>query len=168
MKKKWLALVLVVVMVLGSLTACGDKGKTPGKETKNTGDVQLVPEDTGKVLNIYCWNDEFQTRFKAFYPGYDDKTQKVGDVKVNFVMNPNENNVYQNKLDAALKKQDSASADDKVDMFLIEADYADKYINTDYALQIQTLGVKDEDMANQYQYTKDVVTDKNKVYKMAQ
>ena len=37
---------------------------------------------------------------------------------------PNEGNAYQNNLDETLLKQDSAAADDKIDMFLIEADYA--------------------------------------------
>ena len=41
-----------------------------------------------------------------------------------WTINANENNNYQNKLDEALLNQDSAADDDKVDIFLIEADYA--------------------------------------------
>ena len=26
--------------------------------------------DEGKVLNIYCWNEEFKTRLTDHYPGY--------------------------------------------------------------------------------------------------
>ena len=43
---------------------------------------------------------------------------------------PNDNNNYQSKLDEALLKQDSAAADDKIDIFLIEADYALKYVDS--------------------------------------
>ena len=54
-----------------------------------------------------------------------------------------------------------AAADDKVDIFLLEADYAKKYINSDVEVteKISDLGITDADLADQYQYTKDVVTD---------
>lgn len=174
MKKKWLALALAVVMVLGSLTACGtesgkendsNNGTASNNNASNTESVEKVADGGGKVLNIYVWNDEFQTRVKEYYPGYDQKTDMIGDVKVNWIMNANEDNVYQNKLDAALKKQDSASADDKVDMFLIEADYAEKYTKTDYTLDVRSLGITDADTGDQYQYTKDAVSDDNGVVK---
>lgn len=38
-------------------------------------------------------------------------------------MTPSENNAYQNALDEALLNQNEAKTDDKVDMFLVEADY---------------------------------------------
>ena len=81
----------------------------------------------GKVLTIYVWNDEFQTRFKDYF-------EKAGlvpkDVTVNWVVTPNQDNAYQNKLDEALLNQDKAAANDKIDIFLVEADYALKYVNT--------------------------------------
>ena len=52
-----------------------------------------------------------------------------------------------------------AAADDKVDMFLVEADYALKYVNTDLCMSVADLGIKDSELANQYQYTKDIMTD---------
>lgn len=169
MKKKWLALVLTVAMVLGSLTACGSdtakESASGGDSADKTAAVEPVADGGGKVLNIYVWNDEFQTRVREYYPGYDQDKDMIGDVKVNWVVNANENNVYQTKLDAALEKQESASADDKIDMFLIEADYAEKYTKTDYTLDVKSLGITDDDMVNQYQYTKDVVTDDNKAQK---
>ena len=27
-----------------------------------------LAQEEGKVLNIWCWNDEFQSRFNDFYP----------------------------------------------------------------------------------------------------
>ena len=50
-------------------------------------------------------------------------------------------------------------------MFLIEADYALKYVDTDYTMPIADLGITDADLANQYQYTKDIVTDSKGVLK---
>lgn len=109
--------------------------------------------DSGKVLNIYCWNEEFKTRFEAYY------TVPEG-VAVNWIITPSDNNAYQNALDEALLSQADASADAKVDMFLVEADYAVKYVDTEYTLDvIKDLGLTPEDVANMYAYTKDIMTD---------
>ena len=121
--------------------------------------------EEGKVLNIWCWNDEFQSRFNDYYPGVkeiaDDKSTTTLDngVTVKWTINPNDNNNYQNKLDEALLKQDSAAADDKIDIFLIEADYALKYVDSEYTLDVKKdVGLTDDDLKDQYQYTKDIVT----------
>lgn len=109
----------------------------------------------GKVLNIYVWNDEFPSRFNDFYA---KKLPK--DVKVNFIQTPNQDNAYQNKLDEALFAQENAKADDKIDIFLVEADYALKYVNTPYTLDVmKDIGLSKKDLSNQYQYTKDIMTD---------
>ena len=109
----------------------------------------------GKVLNIYVWNDEFPARFRDFYG-----SKVPSDVKVNFIQTPNQGNAYQDKLDEALLAQSGAKADDKIDLFCIEADYALKYVDTPYTLDVmKDVGLKKGDLANQYQYTKDIVTD---------
>ena len=128
--------------------------------------MQLKKE--GSVLNIYCWNEEFKSRLTDHYPGYeviDGTTGKIGDVTVNWLITPNEENAYQNRLDELLLAQDSAAADDKIDLFLVEADYALKYVDTDYTMPIKDLGITDDELKDQYQYTKDVVTDSNGVLK---
>jgi hypothetical protein len=53
--------------------------------------------------------------------------------------------------------QESASADDKVDMFLAEADYILKYTNSEYTQDIQALGVTD--FSNTYKYTVEAASD---------
>ncbi|MCE5343183.1 MAG: ABC transporter substrate-binding protein [Eubacteriales bacterium] len=109
--------------------------------------------DEGKVLNIYCWNEEFKTRFESFYTLPDGVT-------VNWMITPSADNAYQNALDEALMAQADVEADKKVDLFLVEADYAVKYVNTDYTLDvISDLGLTQEDVANMYGYTKDIMTD---------
>lgn len=161
MKKKWLALVLAVTMVLG-LTACGtseEKTSTEGNDAKKSEEVTLLEDGGGKVLNIYVWNTEFKERFEKYYPDYDESTSSIGDVKVKFVQNVNEGGVYQKKLDEALVAQEGASADDKIDIFLCEMDYVNKYTNTDKAVDIKTLGLTDEDMGQMYDYTKQAATD---------
>jgi hypothetical protein len=121
----------------------------------------------GKVLNIQCWNDEFANRLKDHYPGYeandpDDATAggKIGDIEVKFTVTPSDDNAYQNNLDAVLPDNADVADDEKVDLFLVEADYALKYVDTDLTMPVADLGIDvDAELANQYQYTKDIVTD---------
>ncbi|HHU01869.1 MAG: hypothetical protein ACOX54_00435 [Christensenellales bacterium] len=117
---------------------------------------------TGKPLVIYSWNDEFQGMLKNYYiPAVggtveDDGTMILpnGD-KIEFVINPNDGGVYQQKLDAAL------SAGEKLDMFLMEADYALKYVNSDYTLPLSEIGITEDALKDQYPYTVDVARDEN-------
>lgn len=160
MKKKALTILLAVSMMASMLVGCTSKASTDGKEA--TAKNQETPKsddaassEEGKVVNIYCWNDEFKSRYEAYAKDLADKH----GVKVNFVIVANENNAYQNNLDAALQAQESAADDDKVDVFLVEADYASKYTKSDYALDVVgDVGLTDADLSGQYQYTKDIVT----------
>ena len=152
MKKKLLCVLLTTAMATSMLAGCGEKEAA----------------SDGKVLNIYCWNEEFKTRLTDHYPGYtavDGTTGQIGDVTVKWNITPSNDNAYQNNLDSTLDKQASAAADDKIDMFLIEADYALKYVDSDAAMAIKDLGITDADIANQYKYTQDIVTDSNGVLK---
>ena len=77
----------------------------------------------GSVLNVWCWNDEFQSRFNAYYPevkevAEDKSTTTLNDgTIVKWTINPNADNNYQNKLDEALLSQESAADDDKIGIF---------------------------------------------------
>ena len=125
------------------------------------GAVALV-ETEGKVLNIWCWNDEFKQRVVEFYPDYIDNgdgTGRIGDVTVKWTINANADNGYQIPLDAALADQYNVAADEKIDIFLIEADYADKYVNSNYTLDLSAIGITDADTSEMYAYTKEIVTD---------
>ena len=119
----------------------------------------------GSVLNVWCWNDEFQSRFNAYYPevkevAEDKSTTTLNDgTIVKWTINPNADNNYQNKLDEALLAQESAADDDKIDMFLIEADYALKYVDSPYTLDVRAdIGLTDDELAGQYKYTQDIAT----------
>ena len=158
------------VAVTAARSACGgSSSSTAGSTASSTAASSAAASESaaaeGKVLNIWCWNDEFQGRFNDYYPEVSEvaadkstTTLKDGTV-VKWTINANENNNYQNKLDEALLNQDSAADDDKIDIFLIEADYALKYVDSDYVLDVKKdIGLTDSDLAGQYQYTKDIVT----------
>ena len=177
MKKKLLSGILAAAMVF-SLAACGSSAEAPAAEAP-AADAPAATEEAveeavaeateqGAVLNIYCWNEEFKSRVTDHYPGYSevDATHgKIGDVDVVWNITPSDDNAYQNNLDATLLNQESAAADDKIDLFLVEADYALKYVDTDYVMPVADLGLTDAELSEQFQYTKDIMTDSNGVLK---
>ncbi|MBP5225735.1 MAG: ABC transporter substrate-binding protein, partial [Lachnospiraceae bacterium] len=125
--KKIVAIVLAALMLV-SAAACNAPAKKP----------------QGKVFNIYAWNEEFKGFFEKYY--------KVPEgVTVNWIINPSDNGVYQQKLDEALLNQANAKDDDKIDMFLAEADYIGKYVNSDYTMDVTSFGFKNAD--TMYEYT---------------
>ena len=157
--KKLMAMLLALVMVL-SLAACGGNTAAPAateapKADAPAADAAPATEaaaEEGKVFNIYAWNEEFKGFFEKYYTVPDGVT-------VNWIINPSDVGVYQDKLDEALLNQENAAADDKVDMFLAEADYILKYTDTDYTQDIQALGVTD--FSNAYEYTVQAASDSN-------
>jgi multiple sugar transport system substrate-binding protein len=192
MKKSAFSVVLAVACV-AALGSCGNisSGSVAASSTASTASTAVSSTGSanvtngGKVLNIRCWNTEFEGRFRHYCKDlltnsqeddadYDsavtDKkwampdadgnfTMKDGTV-VKFVITESKNNAYQNALDNALLGQDQAAADDKVDMFLIEADYALKYVKSSMSVDVQKdIGLTSAELADQYQYTKDIVTD---------
>ena len=153
MKKKALAVLLTASVIAGTMG----------------GTATIVHADEeGKVINIYSWNDEFRQRLEAVYPEVKE-TSKDGTVttlndgtEIHWIVNPNQDGVYQQKLDEALMNQADVSADDKVDIFLSETDYVYKYTDAaaDVAMPLKDLGIDpDKDLADQYDFTKTTASD---------
>lgn len=160
MKKKVISILLIAAMAAGVLAGCG----------KSSGSAAETGE--GKVINIYCWNNEFRERVEAVYPevketSADGTVTTLNDgTEIHWIINPNQDGVYQQKLDEALLRQASASADDKIDIFLTETDYVNKYTDAeaDVAMPLVDLGINpDTDLADQYSFTKVTASDANGV-----
>lgn len=131
MKKKALAVLLTASVIAGTMG----------------GTATIVHADEeGKVINIYSWNDEFRQRLEAVYPEVKE-TSKDGTVttlkdgtEIHWIINPNQDGVYQQKLDEALMNQADASAD--------------------VAMPLTDLGIDpDKDLADQYDFTKTTASD---------
>ncbi|MCR5453261.1 MAG: carbohydrate ABC transporter substrate-binding protein [Lachnospiraceae bacterium] len=182
MKRRVLSFLLAASMV-ASLAACG--GTSEGSSTdapaaeeqtqETSGDTAEATEpagEEGKIINVYSWNEEFKNRLEFVYDQYD-KTSEDGTItylkdgtEIHWTINPNQNGVYQTKLDEALLKQADASADEKIDIFLSETDYVTKYTDADadVALPLTDIGINpDTDLADQYPFTKVVASDINGV-----
>lgn len=170
MKKKLFtgaaAAVLGGLAVFG-LASCGGSFEFPEPanwKAPETPEYKGSCTDGGEVVNIRVWNDEFIGLFKKYYPGVtevkanEEYRVDADNVTVKFTMVANQENAYQIALDNALDKQSTAAANDKVDVFLMEADYALKYVNSNATLDVKDLGLTDNDTKDMYQYTKDVAT----------
>ena len=165
MKKKVVATLLVAAMAVSTLAGCGSKTS----DTEAT--VDAIGEE-GKIINVYSWNDEFRQRVEAVYSEVE-KTSEDGTItylkdgcEIHWIVNPNQDGVYQQKLDEALLNQGSAADDDKVDIFLSETDYVNKYTDADadVAIPLTDLGIDPEtDLKDQYSFTKTTASDANGV-----
>ena len=109
-----------------------------------------MAEADGKVLKIYAWNEEFKGFFEKYY-------NVPEGVTVEWVITPSDNGGYQDKLDTDLLNGE------QVDMFLAEADYIQKYADSDYTQDITAMGVTD--FSNAYEYTVKAASDANGVVK---
>lgn len=158
-----LMMALVSCALLSSVVSCGGTTSDDGGK-----DCPVCPDSGdkvgGKVLNIWAWNDEFQGRLRQFYPDYVSTDANGNDLlrdgtTIKWTIHANDNNGYQVPLDEALKNQESAATDDKIDMFLSEADYITKYKDSDYTLDVKKdVGITDDYLSDQYKYTQQVAT----------
>ena len=173
MKKRVVSLMLAVSMVAG-LTACGGNAASPSASGDASADssAYIAEGEEGKVINIYSWNDEFRTRVEAVYDKVDHTsddgtiTYLTDGTEIHWTVNPNQDGVYQSKLDEGLLNQATAADDDKIDMFLSETDYVVKYTDAaaDVAIPLTDLGIDPAtDLADQYDFTKTVASDANGV-----
>ena len=125
MKQRVISLMLTVAMGAALLAGCGSSatdsanaGADSGKESAAAAGTESDEKDfsgEGKVINIYSWNDEFRTRLEAVYPEVES-TSSDGTVttlkdgtEIHWVINPNQDGVYQQKLDEALMNQADAA-----------------------------------------------------------
>ena len=172
MKKRVITSLLALTMAAGTLAGCGSTASSGNSSAGGTETASASGGDEGKVINIYSWNDEFRERLEAVYPEVEE-TSKDGTVttlkdgtEIHWIINPNQDGVYQQKLDEALLKQADASADDKVDIFLSETDYVFKYTDkdADVAMPLKDLGIDpDKDLADQYDFTRTTASDSDGV-----
>lgn len=163
-------------MVTGVLTGCSNSTESstePQKqEQSETGNElgdgtgensQQENSEEGKVLRIFAFNEEFQSRFQDYY---ESKGLIPEGVTVEWVITPNAGNAYQDKLDQQLLGQETASADERIDLFIVEADYALKYVDSEFTLDVKNeIGLTEDDLKDQYKYTQEITTDENGVLK---
>ena len=136
--------------------------------------VSLTGCSKKDVFHIYAWNTEFQGFFEKYLCDEKDKFQEAAEKKddslkpktyhldgkeVKWTIVPSDDGQYQTALDNALANNAKANTEEKVDMFLAEADYILKYTNSDATKDISTIGANITN--NIYTYTKEAASDAN-------
>ena len=162
--KKALSMILALAMVF-ALCACSSQQPASTTAAATTAAPQADDTQTeapaeesseGKVFNIYAWNEEFKGLFEKYY------TVPEG-VTVNWIITPNDGGAYTEKVSQALLNQENAAADDKVDLFLAEADFIQNFTESNATQDVTKLGVTD--FSNTYPYTVQTASDANGVIK---
>ena len=162
MKKRFLGLGAIALGAL-ALASCSNK---------------VVMNNDGEIFHIYVWNEEFKGYFEKYVCDEKDQFMQAAEKKddslkpktyhydgkeVKWTIVPSEDGQYQKALDLRLKENENASDEERIDMFLAEADYILKYSNSDYTTPIKDLGVSN--LTNTYKYTSQVASDSKGVVK---
>lgn len=157
--KKAFALLLALVMVL-SLAACGGGNDTPDPTVSNdTPDATDAPDTPGNDVEvsdepfyIWAWNTDFVTILENVLPNYLSAEEIA---RIQFV-NVGDSGIYQEKIDAILA---DPTNEEYPDLMLLEVGYVQKYVQSGYLLDVASLGITAEDMANMYDYNLSLGTD---------
>jgi hypothetical protein len=120
----------------------------PEKVTETTAD----PLATGKVINIYTWDEELASSILDLYTPPEGFT-------VNITTASEQN--YAENLEKFLDRSDRFSPDQRVDLFLSDFEYVRRFVESDYALSLSEYGITADDTANMYPYTLSYGTDDN-------
>ena len=118
----------------------------------NTSPYNFDPSEystPGDKLSVMSWNEEFM-RYMAQY----------SDVDAYYTMVESTGGAYRVALDMML-----ASGDNCPDVFMLEADYIDKFMNNNAVMPISELGIKDSELSQMFQYTKDIGSSSSGVLK---
>ncbi len=129
--------------------------KTTSKKTtaRQTTTRQTTTEYVStEKLYIYCWDSSFKDVLDKYYSNVaridGAKTVLKNGITINWMQLSNEVSIYQDGLDQAL---DAGIAD----IFMYEPFYAKKYVNSEYVVDMEALGV---DQSDQFNYTKELST----------
>jgi hypothetical protein len=182
MKKRLLALTVAMIMTASTLVACGGgddttapatgdttettDGETTGDDTATGDDTTTEPaveedpaEEVGEISGdpsaadafvVWGWNTDIQNILDNVYATADPD----GYARIVFV-NTGGSDTYQTKIDAMLG--DTAN-ELYPDLMGLEVDYVQKYVNSEFLLTADDLGITADEMANMYQYNIDLGT----------
>ncbi len=99
---------------------------------------------------VWGWNTDIQNILNnCFAEDYADDYSRI------VFVNTGGSDYYQQKLDEILEDPDNELYPD---MMGLEIDYVQKYVQSGYLLSLDSIGITDEDLANQYEFNKVVCT----------
>lgn len=159
--KKIAALSLIMVMGL-TLFACSRTDKESIEDLaavemeekqviELTDDVREIemPSEDGETIYVYSWNQELGNKlnyFKEAYPQYADRVEFV-----NLGLEGN-NDEYKTAMETLLQAGHSGT-DKYPSIIAVSSDSEQDYVQSDYTVALDTIGIDKFDMENMYQYT---------------
>lgn len=99
---------------------------------------------------IWGWNNDFANIQAVLEERYPELASRI------VFVNANSSDYYQDKMDVIL---DQPYSELYPDMMLLEVDYVQKYVNSDYLIDVTELGITDKDMSKMYEYNIQLGTD---------
>lgn len=131
----------------------------PGIEEAADGDTE--EEYAGKTINIYCWDDTLENLFLGYYPGYTDNGDGTGTLegyRIRWVMSEDEDG-YMDLVAEKLLTDSRLEQDERVDLYLAPEETLAIYVNSEYSADLrEEIGLTQEDLADQYEFTKQAGT----------
>lgn len=174
--KQLLALAVSAGMVF-SLAACGGSSDSSDKaaaddssaaaETDSSADAEAdedaVPENevsgdasAEDAFVVWGWNTDFETLQGLLEKADPDLADRL------VFVNTGGSGYYQDKIDAILADEDNELYPD---LMLLEVGYVNKYVESDYLLSLEDLGITSDELSNQFQYNIDLGSDSSGVQK---
>ena len=125
-------------------------------------------QSEGFTLNIYCWDEELESLFIMYYPGYEDvgdRKGRIGNVTVNWVL-PEQEDKYMDLVAEKLLTAEYLGADERVDLYLAPEEDLAIYVNSDYSLDVrEKVGLTDEELEDQFSFTQQMASTEDGVLK---
>ncbi len=164
--KKLLTIFLSAAMLLSLLVGCGKSTETSPSPAASPEATEAaapeaspaIPENTvtgdpaaADAFVVWGWNTDFENIQKVIDASYPDLAKRI------VFVNAGGSDYYQDKIDEILQNPDNALYPD---MMLLEVDYVQKYVNSDYLMNVADLGITSADMSNMYNYNIQLGTDK--------
>lgn len=154
---------LSFVMMMGlTLFACG---RTDEESIENPASVEMeekqaieltddvreieMPLEDGETIYVYSWNQELGNKlnyFKEAYPQYADRVEFV-----NLGLEGN-NDEYKTAIETLLQAGHNGT-DKYPSIFAVGSDSEQEYVQSDYTVALDTIGIDKSDIENMYQYT---------------
>ena len=173
--KRTLALVATLALATTAFVGCGDDSSSSapannsskteskvddsstGDSSKTEGKAENKVPNTGSTLSILCWTgDDIKAMKDCFLANNSD----VKDADITWVQCGTKGG------DAAENYTQYFAGDEDVDLYIAEADWIMTFINDDaVSAPLSNLGLTDDDFKTNYDYIKQIGTDKNGVLK---
>lgn len=114
--------------------------------------------NSGTVLRIASYNDEIQNVFELIY-GEENLPEGI---KLEYEFNWDYRDEYPEMLE-----QSFLTDDEPIDIFLVEPDYIQRFINSGYTLPLSDAGITEEDTEEMFPYTVSLGMSDDGVFKAA-